>query len=64
MVAVLVLFGSDVLVSVLRHTQWIQSTPKVSLAAHFSGAIAGLISGLLVFAKYENQVTVAIFRAN
>lgn len=50
------LFGCDVLVSVLKYSHVIQSTPKVSFAAHFSGAIAGLISGLLIFAKNPNQV--------
>lgn len=51
------LFGCDVIVSVVNHIHWIHSMPKVSFAAHFSGAIAGLIAGLLVFAKNPNQAT-------
>lgn len=34
-IAVLMLFGSDVLVSVLRHMQWIQLVPKVKFSGPF-----------------------------
>lgn len=58
------LFGCDMLVSLGKHMDWIQATSKVSFAAHISGALAGLISGLLVFAKNKNQLTATENRTN
>lgn len=52
------------LVSLGKHMDWIQATSKVSFAAHISGALAGLISGLLVFAKNKNQLTATENRTN
>lgn len=49
--AVFALFGSDILFSFLKYFHWIQSEPKISFSAHFSGGIAGFIAGLIIFSK-------------
>lgn len=53
--AVFALFGSDILFSFLKYFHWTQSEPKISFSAHFSGGIAGFLSGLVIYTKPVND---------
>lgn len=53
--AVLMLFSCDVLFSILRDLYWNNSEPKVSLSAHLSGGVAGLVCGLVIFRRNLNR---------
>ncbi|XP_031618904.1 rhomboid-related protein 2-like [Contarinia nasturtii] len=55
MTAILLLFFSDLLFSVLKHIYWSSVEPKISFSAHICGSVAGYFTGLLVFKKEKRR---------